>query len=87
MVAARFHSLAVVLGIAAAGAGCELWVELDRSAADAGGDAGCPICSDAFGDEGADADAADGSPVETGAPPADARAEASIPDAGSREGG
>lgn len=26
---------------------CELFVQLDRSAADAGEDAGCPICGDA----------------------------------------
>jgi hypothetical protein len=33
--------------LGAGGTGCELMVQLDRGAVDAGSDAPCPICSDA----------------------------------------
>jgi hypothetical protein len=87
MLAALLRTSAIALGLAAMLAGCELLVELDRSAADAGGDAGCPICSDGFPDEDADAGAEDALPAETGAPPADAHKEGAVTDSGGKEGG
>jgi hypothetical protein len=47
--------------IGAAAAACETIVQLDRNAVDAGGDAGCPICSDASeeDDTGGEAGATD----------------------------
>lgn len=66
----RIRSMAqigAVMGLgmlAAASVGCELLVQLDRSAVDAGGDAGCPICSDVGAEDGDDSSA--------DAPPADA---------------
>jgi hypothetical protein len=76
---ARFRSFLAAFALGAFAVGCELLVQLDRSEADAGGDAGCPICSDA-GPEDAPADASP--PVAT-----DARAEASPRDSGPKGGG
>ncbi len=55
--------VASLAGVGAAANGCELIVALDRSAVDAGEDAGCPICTDDLDggddsdDSAADADA------------------------------
>jgi hypothetical protein len=47
------------LGAAALPAsGCEYIVRLDRGLVDAGGDAGCPICSKTDDEDGGDSDAA-----------------------------
>ncbi len=48
--------------------GCELVVQLDRSAVDAGGDAVCAICSDVGADGGAEAaaEAADAASADRG---------------------
>jgi hypothetical protein len=53
MSAGLIRAVVVVVCAGAAGVGCELFVQLDRSAVDAG-EAGCPTCSDG-GDEGGDA--------------------------------
>jgi hypothetical protein len=69
------HTRCAIAGavIAALGAtGCELFVELDRGAIDAGVDAVCPICTDDGGDGATDADG--------GATNLDASAEASTTD-------
>jgi hypothetical protein len=87
MVSSPRRSLALAVGLAALAAGCELLVELDRSAADGGGDAACPICSDAFEDVSADAGLSDASPPDASAPPADAHADGSIADSGHEGGG
>jgi hypothetical protein len=42
---ARIAALLLASLTSSAIAGCELAVELDRSAVDAGGDSGCAICS------------------------------------------
>ncbi len=45
---------AVLASTGSAQVGCELAVQLDRSAFDAGPEAGCPICSDASFDAAED---------------------------------
>jgi hypothetical protein len=49
------HALVGLVALALAN--CELVVQLDRSAADAGQDAGCPICGDAGPGDAAGGDA------------------------------
>jgi hypothetical protein len=68
-------------GIGAAATACETIVQLDRNAVDAGGDAGCPICSDASdeGDSGNDAGSTDG-PTDDAS--SDAGAETATADTG-----
>ena len=66
----RAPTAVILVGLGLAGVvtwapGCELMVQLDRSAVDAGGDAGCAICSD-MGEDGStdgqsDAGSSDGS--------------------------
>jgi hypothetical protein len=50
----------------AAQTGCELLVQLDRSAVDAGTDAGCPICSEPPGQDGGDAGTPDTGTADAG---------------------
>jgi len=50
----RVAAVVVLVGlgaIALAASGCEYVVRLDRSLVDAGGEAGCPICSDTSEDD------------------------------------
>src|SRR5271170_8414916 len=54
-----------IVAIGHAATGCELLVQLDRSAVEAGPDEGCPICSDAPEGDGptdATADSGDAAP-------------------------
>jgi hypothetical protein len=44
-------AIASLTGLAFVATGCELLVQLDRSAVDGGEDTGCPICT---GDDGGD---------------------------------
>jgi hypothetical protein len=50
-------ALASLIAVAVVMTGCELLVQLDRSAVDGGEDASCPICADG-GDDASDATAA-----------------------------
>ena len=45
-------------GVALAPSGCEYIVRLDRALVDAGGEAGCPICSHTDDEDGGEAGAA-----------------------------
>jgi hypothetical protein len=69
--------------VGAAGVGCEILVQLDRSAVDAGGDAGCPICSDVT--EEGDETRLDAESTDTGTDAGDAGTEASPADSGAGE--
>ncbi len=79
-------SLLGVVTAAASAQGCELLVQLDRSAVDAGGDAGCAICSDIGDDAGVDA-SSDGASAEAGseASSKDARTDGPTADSATRD--
>lgn len=72
--------------LAALSAGCEVLVQLDRGVVDAGGDAGCPLCSDA-GADGNDGPAdGDAFHADAHATREDADATRPVADAGAEKG-
>ena len=84
---ARLGSLVLVSTVLLAG--CELMVQLDRSAAPVEEDAGCSICSDAAGDDGDDAASLDSAPMFDGDAGAstDAHPDGPVPDGGDKGDG